>query len=134
MKKVIVLSMAMALMFFTGCSSTSHMFGGGKPSVAVPKQLPETVKDEFKKGIEAYEKEQYVNAEEHFRNVTKVDPNIPEAHMDLALSLYKQGKSDQADKEFQTAQRILSRSSGMGGSRSGTAPGGTDQQDTSGQR
>lgn len=117
MKKVIVLSMA--LMFLTACQTTGGMFSGGsEPRAAAPKQLPESVKDEFNKGVSAYEKEQYVNAEEHFRNVTRIEPNIPEAHINLALALYKQGKSDQADKEFQAAQRMLSRSSGLGGGRS----------------
>lgn len=121
MKKVIVLSIA--LMFLTACGTTSKMFGGGsQPTAAAPKQLPETVKNEFDKGVKAYQNEQYVNAEEAFRNVIRIDPNIPEAHMDLALALYKQGKTDQGDKELQAAQRMLSRSSGLGGSRSGTAP------------
>ncbi|SRR5579884_639151 len=125
MKKVIVLSIA--LMFLTACGTTSKMFGGGsQQTAAAPKQLPDTVKNEFDKGVKAYEKEQYVNAEEHFRNVIRLDPNIPEAHMDLALSLYKQGKTDQGDRELQAAQRMLSKSSGLGGGRSGAAPHSSD--------
>ena len=126
MKKIIVLSMA--LMLLTACGTTSNIFGGkSEPRAAAPAQLPETAKDEFNKGLSAYEKEQFVKAEEHFRNVVRIDPNIPEAHLNLALALYQQGKSDQANKEFQTAQNILSRSSGMGGGRLGTAPRSSNQ-------
>ncbi|TAK07668.1 MAG: tetratricopeptide repeat protein [Candidatus Manganitrophaceae bacterium] len=130
MKNVIVLSIA--LVFLAGCGTTSHMFGSSsEPRAAVPKQLPESVKDEFNKGVAAFEKEQYVNAQEHFQNVTRIDPNIPEAHLNLALSLYRQGKTDQADKEFQTAQRLLSKEFGMGGAGRGAAPR-SDQQGMSG--
>lgn len=127
MKKVIVFSVA--LMLLTGCAATKRVFhGGSEPQAAAPGQLPETVRDEFNKGVEAYNEEKYVNAQQHFQNVTRVNPNIPEAHLDLALSLYRQGKIDEAGRHFDQAKQLLSKE-GMGG-----AGAGGGQPDTSGQR
>lgn len=126
MKNAVMLLMAVLLL--AGCSTTQKVFGGGgsSPGAAAPREMPETVKDEFNKGLTAYRNEQYVNAQEHFENVTKINPNIPEAHLDLALTLYQQGKTDQADKHFDEARRLYSKEFGMGGSR-GTAPSGSNQ-------
>jgi Flp pilus assembly protein TadD len=126
MKNVIVLSIALLLL--TGCGATKRVFNGGgaSPQAAAPGQLPETVRDEFDKGVDAYNEEKYVNAQQHFENVTKINPNIPEAHLNLALALYRQGKTEQADRHFDEAQKLLSKE-GMGGAGSG-------QQDTSGQQ
>lgn len=125
MKKVIVLSMALMLLT-TACGTTSKMFngGGGEPQAAAPGNLPETAQDEFNKGIDAYNEEKYVNAQQHFQNVTKINPNIPEAHLNLALSLYRQGKTEEADRHFDKAKELLSKE-GMGGA---------DVGDTSGQQ
>lgn len=126
MKNLIVLSVA--LMFFAGCGAAKGVFNGGgaSPKAAAPGHLPETVQDEFNKGVSAYNDEKYVNAQQHFQNVTKINPNIPEAHLNLALSLYRQGKTEQADRHFDEAKKLLSKE-GMGGAGSG-------QQDTSGQQ
>lgn len=118
MKKVIVLSMA--LMLLTACGTAKKVFNGGgsEQQAATPGQLPETVQDEFNKGIDAYQNEQYVNAQQHFANVTKINPNIPEAHLNLALALYRQGKTEEADRHFDQAQKLLSKE-GMGGTGAG---------------
>ncbi len=132
MKNVIALSIA--LMLLTGCGTAKKVFNGGggsEPQAATPGQLPETVQDEFTKGISAYQNEQYVNAQQHFQNVTKINPNIPEAHLNLALALYRQGKTEEADRHFDQAQRLLAQE-GMGGAGGGEDTGG--QQDTSGQQ
>lgn len=125
MKKVIVLSMALMLLT-TACGTTGKIFngGGGQPQAASPGNLPETAQDEFNKGVDAYNNEQYVNAQQHFQNVTKINPNIPEAHLNLALALYRQGKTEEADRHFDRAKELLSNE-GMGGA---------DVGDTSGQQ
>lgn len=131
MKNVIVLSIA--LMLLTGCGTTGGVFnGGGAPKAAAPRQLPETVQGEFNKGVDAYNEEKYVNAQQHFENVTKINPNIPEAHLNLALALYRQGKVEQANRHFDKAQQLLEKEFGMGGGGAGAAP--SDQSDTSGQQ
>ncbi|WP_168060078.1 tetratricopeptide repeat protein [Candidatus Manganitrophus noduliformans] len=130
MKKVIVLSIA--LMFLTtACGTTSKIFngGGGQPQAAAPGNLPETVQDEFNEGVDAYNEEKYVNAQQHFENVTKINPDIPEAHLNLALALYRQGKTQQANQHFEKAQQLLQKEFGMGGGQPEMG-----QQDTSGQQ
>lgn len=128
MKNVIVLSIALLLL--AGCGTVREVFNGGgaSPQAAAPGQLPETVQDEFNKGVDAYNEEKYVNAQQHFQNVTKINPNIPEAHLNLALSLYRQGKTEEADRHFDQAKQLLSKE-GMGG-----AGAGAGQQDISGQQ
>ncbi|MBI3803449.1 MAG: hypothetical protein HY282_06770 [Nitrospirae bacterium] len=111
------------LLTFAGCASTHNMFGGGsKPQVASPKEMPETAKDEFNKGMTAYENEQYVSAEQHFENVVRIDNTIPEAHLNLALSLYQQSKTDQANKHFDEAKRLYSDEIGRGSRARGVRP------------
>ncbi|MBI3805115.1 MAG: tetratricopeptide repeat protein [Nitrospirae bacterium] len=125
--KNIVVVVSMISLLVAGCSSTQKMLGGSSsPEAAAPKQLPETVKNEFSEGLKAYKSEQYVNAQQHFENVTRIDPSIPEAHLNLALTLYQQGKTTQADKELEQARNLYSREFGMGGRR-GTTPSGSDQ-------
>lgn len=129
MKNLIALSMVVLL--FAGCSTTQRVFSGGggsgKPQAAAPRQIPDTVKDPFNNGLAAYANEQYVKAQENFENVVRIDSSIPEAHLDLALSLFQQGKTDQANRQVEEARRIFSRSTGMGGSRSGGSPSSSNQ-------
>lgn len=128
MKKVIVLSIA--LMFLTACGTAGRVFNGGgaSPQAASPGQLPETVQEEFNRGVSAYQNEQYVNAQQHFQNVTRINPNIPEAHLNLALALYRQGKTQEGDRHFDQAKRLLAQE-GMGGAEVESG-----QEDTSGQQ
>src|SRR3569832_2285437 len=98
MKNAVVLSLMVMLM--VGCGANGgggSMFsssGGSQPTVAKPAELPETVRNEFEQGIQTYQNKQYVDAQKHFENVARIDPSLPEAHLNLALALYQQGKVD----------------------------------------
>lgn len=112
MKRLV--SLSMVLLLFAGCASMQGAFGGAQPQAAAPKQMPDVVQDEFRKGLAAYQNEQYVNAEEHFQNVIRLNPYIPEAQINLALALYQQGKTAHAEKHFEEARRLYKDEIGMG--------------------
>lgn len=127
MKNAVVLSLMVMLM--VGCGANGGgMFsssGGSQPTVVKPTELPETVRNEFEQGIQTYQNKQYVDAQKHFENVARIDPSLPEAHLNLALALYQQGKVDQAKKHYDQAGQLFaqafeSRSQSIGGIPPGT--------------
>lgn len=134
MKKAFVFSVMFGLL--VGCGAMNGGGGGGlfsggsEQAAAVPGQMPETVQDEFNQGVNAYQNKQYVDAQRHFENVARIEPSIPEAHLNLALALYQQGKIDQAQKHYDQAGQLFAknfeeRSRSIGGAEggSGTQPG-----------
>lgn len=112
-------SLMMVFLLFAGCGAMQGMGGSNQQAVSTS-QVPDAVQDEFSKGISAYQNEQYVNAEKHFQNVTRLDPRLADAQLNLALALYKQGKIRHADQHFDRAQRLYQEESGMGGGSPGT--------------
>lgn len=129
MKNVAILSVM--VMFMIGCSTTNGgggMFSGGggsNLSAASPGNLPQTVSTEFNQGVSAYQNRQFVDAQKHFENVIRINPDIPEAHLNLALALYQQGKVDQAKKHYDDSENLFAKNfqdgaTGRGGSSSPT--------------
>jgi len=110
------ISLMIVFLLFAGCGAMQGFGGGSQQQAVAPKQMPDAVQNEFNKGVSAYQNEQYVNAERHFQNVTRLDPNMAEAELNLALALYKQGKIKHADQHFDRAQRLFKEEVGMGGS------------------
>lgn len=122
------------VMFIAGCARTPMgAVISNVPEPAAPKSIgSKDAQAEFNKGIKAYKSEQYTNAQEHFEKVTKIDPTIPEAHLDLALALYQQGKADQAKRHMDEAASLLEKQhSDMGSSGSAGSPG-SSSSDSSG--
>ncbi|HLG23268.1 MAG TPA: tetratricopeptide repeat protein [Candidatus Manganitrophaceae bacterium] len=108
MKKIAVLFVVSTLL--VGCQATQRVFSSrGEATPAEPKNITEAAQEEFNEGVKAYRNEQYVNAQKHFENVTKIEPDLPEAHLNLALSLYQQGKTDQAKKHYDDAGNLFAK-------------------------
>lgn len=105
------------LMFMAGCAraSSSRVFSTA-PGPAAPEVIAsKEAKIEFDQGVKAYKAKEFPLAQEHFQNVTLIDPNIPEAYLDLALSLYQQGKVDEAKKQMTEASTLFEKQAeGMG--------------------
>lgn len=76
-------------------------------------------KKEFKNGVKAFNKEKYDEAATHFTAAEQAEPNAPEVHINLALALAKQGKTEEAKKHFDQAASLLSGGGASGGSASG---------------
>jgi Tfp pilus assembly protein PilF len=54
-------------------------------------------------GIKSYNNGNWKAAREHFVEAVKHDPQLPEAHFNLALTEHKLGQHGEAKKHFQTA-------------------------------
>lgn len=131
MKNAVVLSLMVMLMVGCGANGGGGMFsssGGSQPTVAKPTELPETVRNEFEQGIQTYQNKQYVDAQKHFENVARIDPGLPEAHLNLALALYQQGKVDQAKKHYDQAGQLFAQAFETRSRSIGSVPPGTEAQ------
>ena len=58
-------------------------------------------------GIQFYNQEKWEEAKEKFERALQVDDTIAEVHFNLALSLHKLGRHEEAKKEFQRAGELL---------------------------
>ena len=57
-------------------------------------------------GIQAYNNGQWAEAVPYFESAIQSDPNLPEAHFNLALTLHKLGKHEEATQHFQKAGEL----------------------------
>ena len=57
-------------------------------------------------GIQAYNNGQWEQALPHFESAIQADPSLPEAHFNLALTLHKLGKHEEATQHFQKAGEL----------------------------
>ena len=57
-------------------------------------------------GIKSYNDGNWKAAREHFVSAVKHDPQLPEAHFNLALTQHKLGQHGEAKKHFQTAGEL----------------------------
>jgi Tfp pilus assembly protein PilF len=131
MKNTVVLSLMVMLLVGCGGGNGGGMFsrsGGSQQTAAKPAELPETVRDEFNKGVEAYQNRQYVDAQKSFENVARIDPGLPEAHLNLALALYQQGKNDQARQHYDEAGKLFAQAFEIRSRSIGGVPPGTQAQ------
>src|SRR3981081_2200396 len=60
----------------------------------------------FRQGAQAMHTGHPAEAEKYFREATPLAPRMPEAHLDLALTLWRQGKLDEATQSIQTALQL----------------------------
>lgn len=65
-------------------------------------------------GNKEYKRENYTEAEVHYRRGLEVNPNSFEAHYNLANALYRQDKYEDAIKEYAQALNILNSNNEMG--------------------
>ncbi len=128
MKNAVVLSVMVMLLVGCGANGGGMFAGESQPTATRPTQLPETVRNEFDQGISAYQNKQYVDAQRHFENVARIDPGLPEAHLNLALALYQQGKLDQAKKHYDQAGQLFAQAFENRGQSIGSVPPGTEAQ------
>lgn len=87
------------LSMFTGCATKSG------PLAVLPISSPTAAQHNLK-GITLYNDGNWKAAEEHFLAAVKDDPQLPEAHFNLALTEHKLGRHDQAKNHFQTAGEL----------------------------
>jgi len=111
MKQVYVFAMILSAAFaLVSCDSNQPSGGAKKASVApdAPLQaLPSSAaRMENDEGVSHYQQGHWDVALEHFNKAVKADPNSAVAHYNLALTLDKMGKHEDATGEFKKALEL----------------------------
>ncbi len=75
------------------------------PLATLPMGSPEAAQDNLE-GIKDYNNGRWEEARKHFESAIQADPNLPEAHFNLALVLHKLGKHEEAKQHFKTAGEL----------------------------
>jgi len=117
-----VMWMVVALTVLSGCAVGRDLFGNKTAlSPAEPKEVSVAdAQTAFENGVAAYRQEKYHEAVGHFENAIKIDPMLPEAHLDLGLALYHVGRVKEAKQQLDLAgdllaQNYTSSNPGLGG-------------------
>jgi len=63
---------------------------------SIDKETKNQIKDLFKKGLQSYTYADFELSEEIFREILKINPNMPEAYTNLGNALYKLDRADEA--------------------------------------
>ena len=96
-----------AVIAFVSCDSNQPGGGTKKASAApdAPLSAPPSspARMENDEGVSHYQQGHWDVALEHFNKAVKADPNSAVAHYNLALTLDKMGKHDEATTEFKKA-------------------------------
>ena len=95
---------------FVGCDSSQTGSGTRKagPAGDAPLVAPASsgARMENDEGVGHYQQGHWEVAMEHFRKAVKGDPNSAIAHYNIALTLDKMGKHDEATKSFKKASEL----------------------------
>ncbi len=87
------------LVMVTGCATKTV------PLAVLPILSPTAAQHNLE-GIKLYNNGNWNAAREHFVAAVKHDPQLPEAHFNLALTEHKLGQHGEAKKHFQTAGKL----------------------------
>ncbi len=87
------------LTMLAGCATKTG------PLAVLPISSPTAAQHNLE-GIKSYNNGNWQAAREHFVAAVKNDPQLPEAHFNLALTQHKLGLHDQAKEHFQTAGEL----------------------------
>lgn len=69
----------------------------------------ERAEEPFNQGVEALKDDNYNEAVRHFQAATQADPNLPEAHINLAMAQAAQGETEKAQKHFNEAANLIAQ-------------------------
>ncbi len=85
------------------------------PLATLPMGSPEAAQHNLE-GIRDYNNGRWEEARKHFESAIQADPNLPEAHFNLALVLHKLGKHEEAKQQFKTAGELAPKNEVIVGS------------------
>ena len=91
------------LVVFSGCATPSG------PLATLPMTSP-VASNYNLEGIKHFNSGQWEEATVEFERAVQADANLAEAHFNLALSLHKMGRHDEAKQEFRIAGELAPRS------------------------
>jgi len=86
-------------LFMVGCATPTG------PLATLPISSPQASQLNLE-GIEEYHQGQWEPARKKFESAIRADPNLPEAHFNLALTLHKLDLHDQATSHFRQAGEL----------------------------
>lgn len=93
-----------ALFIVTTAVSGCQLWQG--PLLSAPSGTDDLAARHNKAGIQAYKQEQWNRATEQFEAAVKIAPSLAEAHYNLGMVLYRQGKDADATLHFITARDL----------------------------
>lgn len=75
-----------------------------------PKEITDLdAKTHFDAGVQAFMNDNFDQAAKHFLAAEAADPTVPELHVDLAMALAAEGKTDTARKHFDEAANLIAQ-------------------------
>lgn len=87
------------LMMVTGCATPSG------PLAVLPMTSPSAARHNLE-GIQEYDAGKWQEAKSRFESAIQADPDLPEAHFNLALTLHKLGDHREATIHFKRASEL----------------------------
>lgn len=103
---VMVLSLALVVACDSGKPTGEAKKEGATTALSAPAGSAGRMEND--EGIGHYQQSHWDVAESHFRKAVQTDPNLAEAHFNLALALDKMGKHEDAKAEFKKAADLAS--------------------------
>jgi Flp pilus assembly protein TadD len=109
--KQVLLSVGLVLgLLILGVACDYGKPGGGTPTATADSALMSPASSAGRmdndEGVGHYKQGHWDVSEGHFRKALKADPNLAEAHYNLALTLDKMGKHEEATTEFKKAAEL----------------------------
>ena len=107
--KQVLLSVGLVLgLLSLAVACASGESGGGTPTAGSALMSPASSAGRMHndEGVGHYKQGHWDVSEGHFRKAIKADPNLAEAHYNLALTLDKMGKHKEATTEFKKAAEL----------------------------
>ncbi len=75
-----------------------------------PKEITnQEAKQHFELGVQAFMNHDFDEAARHFQAAEVANPGVPEIHLDLAMALAADGRTDTARKHFDEASNLIAQ-------------------------
>lgn len=95
----------MITLFIAALAISGCLFWQG-PLLSAPSSADDVAAHHNAEGIQAYKQEQWDRAKEHLEVAVKIAPSLAEAHYNLGMVLYRQGKDAEANPHFLKAAAL----------------------------
>ena len=94
------------LILFVAAAAISGCWFWQGPLLSAPSSADDVAAHHNAAGIQAYKQEQWNRAKEQFEVAVKIAPSLAEAHYNLGMVLYRQGKDAEANPHFRKAAAL----------------------------
>lgn len=101
-----MISAAKRITVFIAAGAISGCLFWQGPLLSAPSNADALAARQNDAGIQAYKQQQWDRAKEHFEATVKIAPSLAEAHYNLGMVLYRQGKDAEAKRHFIKARDL----------------------------